>query len=161
MYKLLSNGDMYLASRGLYTRIRSDLPHPHNREQIDLTRLRIQRLTDLTADEIEYLMQESRRLIRRAVKSLEQERWYREQMSNNTRDYRLAQLRHEYYWSRYNQKYHETGRLDFWSWMKHHKPREYHGFNGLQHEPKERRTRWLAVRTQASDRTREWFKSAD
>lgn len=158
MYKLLSNNDMYDPRRGLYIRLRSDLPHPQNREQIELTRLRIQKLADLQEHEIDYLMSESRRLIRQPTKSLEQERWYRKQMSDNVRDYRLAQLRHEYYWSKYNARYFQTGRLDFWSWMKQHRALEYHSFNGLQYEPKKRRERWIAVRTQASDRTFEWFK---
>lgn len=160
MFETFSNGDMYDPRRGLYIRLRSDLPHPQNREQIDLTRLSIQKLHHLHEHEIDYLMQESRRLIRRPTKSgLEQERWYRKIMSDNVQEYRLAQLRHDYCWSKYNTKYFETGRLDFWSWMKQHRPREYHSFNGLQHEPKERRARWLAVRSQASDRTFNWFKN--
>lgn len=159
MYKLLSNGEMYDSRRGLYIRLNPELPHPQNREQIDLTRLRIQKLANLQEHEIDYLMQESRRLIRQPTKSLEQERWYRKQMSDNVRDYRLAQLRGDYYWSKYNAKYFETGRMDFWSWMKQHRPRAYHSMNGLQYEPKKRRERWLAVRSQASDRTFAWFRN--
>lgn len=157
MYIHLSNNDMYDPKRGLYIRVRVDLPHPQNREQICLTRLRVQKLIDLKEQEIDYLMEESRRLIRRPTKSLEQERWYRKCVEDNVRDYRLAQLRSDYYWSKYNQKYFDTGRLDFWSWVKQHRPREYHSFNGLQYEPKERRDRWLAVREQASDRVFSWF----
>lgn len=149
---------MYDPGRGLYIRLLPDLPHPQNRQQIELTRLRVQNLAGLEDEEIDYLMSESRRLVRLPVKSLEQERWYRKRVSDNVRDYRLAQLRHDYYWSKYNQKYFDTGRLDFWSWVKQHRPREYHSFNGLQYEPKERRARWLAVRSQASDRTFNWFK---
>jgi hypothetical protein len=159
MYKHLSNGLMYDTTRGLIIRLNPDQPHPQNREQIELTRVRVDRLGDLQEHEIDYLMQESRRLIHQPVKSLEQERWYREQMSDNVRDYRLARLRGEYCDSRYNQKYFETGRLDFWSWMKQHRSREYHSFNGLQYEPKERRKRWVAVRSQASDRVFSWFKN--
>lgn len=155
----LSNGEMYDPRRGLYIRLRSDLPHPQNREQIDLTRLRIQRLANLEEHEIDYLMQESRRLIHQPTKSLEQERWYRQRVSDNVRDYRLAQLKSDYSWSKYNQKFFETGRLDFWSWVKQHRPKSYHSFNGMQYEPKERRERWLAVRNQASDRTFSWFKN--
>ena len=150
---------MYDPQRGLIIRLNHDLPHPQNREQIELTRLRIQKLEDLHEHEIDYLMRESRRLIRLPVKSLEQERWYRKQMSDRTRDYRLHQLRHDYYWSKYNAKFFETGRLDFWSWVKQHRPRAYHSMNGLQYEPKDRRDRWMAVRTQASDRTFQWFKN--
>lgn len=159
MYKLLSNGEMYYPGRGLYIRLRPDLPHPQNREQIELTRLNIQKLQDLHEHEIDYLMHETRRLIRMPVKSLEQQRWYRKQHSDNVRDHRLSQLRSDYYWSKYNANYFDTGRLDFWSWMKQHKPKEYHSMNGLQYEPKKRRTRWLAVRSQASDRMFAWFKN--
>lgn len=158
MYKHLSNGLMYDSNRGLIIRLNPDLPHPQNREQIELTRLSIHKLEDLHEHEIDYLMHESRRLIRLPVKSLEQERWYREQMSDRARDYRLAQLRHDYYWSKYNVEFFKTGRLDFWSWVKQQHPRAYHSMNGLQYEPKQRRARWLAVRSQASDRTFAWFK---
>ena len=157
-YKQLSNGLMYDPHRGLIIRLRSDLPHPQNRDQIELTRVRIQKLADLQEPEIDYLMRESRRLIHMPVKSLEQERWYRKRMSDNTRDYRLAQLRHDYCWSKYNTKFFDNGRLDFWSWMRRHRPREFHSMNGLQYEPKQRRARWMAVRSQASDRVFEWFK---
>lgn len=150
---------MYDARRGLIIRLNPDLPHPQNREQIELTRIRIERLSDLQQSEIDYLMHETRRLIRVPVRSLEQERWYREQMSDRVRDYRIAQLQGDYYWSKYNTKYFETGRLDFWSWMKQHRPRAYHSMNGLQYEPKDRRDRWIAVRTQASDRTFSWYTS--
>lgn len=149
---------MYDSRRGLIIRLNPDLPHPQNREQIELTRVRIERLGDLQESEIDYMMRESRRLIHVPVRSLEQERWYRKQMSDRTRDYRLAQLRGDYYWSKYNAKYFETGRLDFWSWLKQHRAREYHSMNGLQYEPKQRRARWMAVRSQASDRTFAWFK---
>jgi len=149
---------MYDPHRGLIIRLRSDLPHPQNRDQIELTRVRIQKLADLQEPEIDYLMRESRRLIRMPVKSLEQERWYRKCMSDNTRDYRLAGLRQDYCWSKYNTKFFDNGRLDFWSWMRRHRAREYHSMNGLQYEPKHRRDRWLAVRSQASDRVFEWFK---
>lgn len=159
MYKLLSNGDMYDPRRGLYIRLRQDLPHPQNREQIELTRLRIQKLTDLQQQEIDYLMHETRRLIRMPVKSLEQQRWYQQQRSDHTQDYRLARLRGDYYWSKYNTKYFDTGCLDFWSWMKQHRPKEYHSMNGMQYEPEKRRERWLAVRNQASDRTFAWFNN--
>jgi len=158
MFKLLSNGHQYDPRRGLIMRLNPDLPHPHNREQIELTRVRIQKLVDLQQTELDYLMHESRRLIHMPVKSLEQERWYRKRMSDNTRAYRLAQLRQDYCWSKYNTKYFETGRLDFWSWVRQHRAREYHSMNGLQYEPKHRRDRWLAVRSQASDRVFEWFK---
>lgn len=149
---------MYDPHRGLIIRLRDDLPHPQNREQIELTRIRIQKLGDLQESELDYLMSESRRLIRLPVKSLEQERWYRKRMSDNTRDYRLARLQQDYCWSKYNTKYFETGRLDFWSWMKLHRAHAYHSMNGLQYEPKNRRDRWKAVRSQASDRVFEWFK---
>ena len=159
MFKLLSNGEMYDPRRGLYMRLRSDLPHPQNREQIELTRLRIQKLDNLRADEIDYLMRETRRLIRMPVTSLEQQRWYQQQHSDNVRDHRLSQLRGDYYWSKYNTNYFDTGRLDFWSWMKQHNSKAYHSMNGLQYEPKKRRARWLAVRNQASDRAFSWFKN--
>lgn len=149
---------MYDTRRGLYIRLLPDLPHPQNREQIELTRLRVQKIADLQEHEIDYLIEESRRLVHLPLKSLEQERWYKNITTNNIRDYRLAQLRNDYYWSKYNARYFDTGCLDFWSWMKRHRACEFHSFNGLQYEPKERRKRWMAVRSQASDRVFEWFK---
>ena len=159
MFKLLSNGLMYDPHRGLIIRLNPDLPHPQNREQIRLDRVRIDRFGKLETDELRYLIEETRRLIREPVTSLETQRWYRKIRSDEIRDHRISQLRSEYYWSKYNTNYFDTGRLDFWSWMKQHRPREYHSFNGLQYEPKERRERWIAVRTQASDRTFSWYTS--
>lgn len=150
---------MYDPRRGLLIRLRKDLPHPQNREQIRLDRIRIDRFGKLETHELRYLIEETRRLIREPVKSLETQRWYRKIRSDEIQDHRISQLKHEYYWSKYNANFFETGRLDFWSWVKQHRPREYHSINGLQYEPKERRDRWIAVRTQASDRVFSWYTS--
>lgn len=98
MFKLLSNGDMYDTRRGLYMCVDKDKPSPQNKQQTDLTRLRVQKLVDLQDHELDYLMNESRRLTRLPLKSLEYEPWYRENNHQRRREYFIHQLQHDYYW---------------------------------------------------------------
>lgn len=151
MYRHLSTGDMYDPRRGLYISIDKDKPSPQNRQQIELTRLRIQKLVDLQDDELDYLMSESRRLLRLPLKSLEYEPWYIKNKSQIHREYFVRGLQHEYYWKWYMtthmkytreqldaMPYHERQtkkheRLtppEFWNWVETSLPLQYHALWG-------------------------------
>ena len=145
--KHLSNGAKYDPIRGLYIRIMPDLPHPQNREQISLGRLRVVCLANLTDDELDYLRSENRRLIHLPIKSCKEELWYKENTSRNLLEHRRRQLQHEYYWSG-GYAFYGRKHMEFWSWMKKFKPNQYHAFNGLQFVPEKQKQKILAVRKQ-------------
>lgn len=142
---------MYDPQRGLYICIDKDKPSPQNRQQTDLTRLRVQKLVDLQDHELDYLMSESRRLLRLPLKSLEYEPWYRQNNHQRYREYFIRGLQHDYYWEWHmtvhmkytreqldNMPYHERQtkkheRLtppEFWNWMETSRPLQYHALWG-------------------------------
>ena len=151
MFKLLSNGDMYDTRRGLYMCVDKDKPSPQNKQQTDLTRLRVQKLVDLQDHELDYLVNESRRLIRLPLKSLEYEPWYRQNNHQRHREYFIHQLQHDYYWevcskiqykytkeqldkmpwteSRHKKHEHVLGPT-MWEWVERHRPNQYHALWG-------------------------------
>ena len=142
---------MYDPRRGLYISIDKDRPSPQNKQQLDLTRLRIQKLVDLQDHEMDHLINESRRLIRLPLKSLEYEPWYRKNNNQIHREYLIRELQHDYYWEwymttrmKYTKKqlddmpYHDRQvkkheRLpipEFWNWLETARPNQYHALWG-------------------------------
>ena len=151
MVELLSNGDMYDPSRGLYMRIDKNKPHPQNRQQTELTRLRVQKLEALEDHELDHLMNESRRLVRQPVKSLEYEPWYKKHNSRIKREYFIRELQHDYFWEwhmtthmkytreqldnmphneRQQKKHERQSAPEFWNWLETDYPNQFHALWG-------------------------------
>jgi hypothetical protein len=151
MVELLSNGDMYDPRRGLYMHINKEKPHPQNRQQIDLTRLRVQKLADLEDAELDHLLNESRRLVRQPVKSLEYEPWYVKHTSRIKREHVIRGLQHDYFWEwhmtthmkytreqldnmPYNERQHKKHERqsvpEFWCWLETSRHNQYHALWG-------------------------------
>ena len=153
---------MYCPKRGLYICIDKEKPSPQNRQQIELTRLRVQKLVDLQDDELSYLMNESRRLVSLPMKSLEHEPWYRQNNNRRHREYMTHGLRHDYWWevcSKIQYKYtkeqlekmpwpesrhkkHErVFGPTFWEWVKRERPNQYHALWGHKNANHTRKTK--------------------
>ena len=95
MYRYLSNGSMYDKLNRVYIEFDRTKPQPHNRIQTPLFYLNVRKITDLTAEELTYLMCETRLSKPECVKT---QRWYIEAERKRRREYDIRSLQHDYYW---------------------------------------------------------------
>ena len=95
MYKYLSNGSMYDKLHRVYIEFDQNKPQPHNRIQTPLFYLNVRKITDLTAEELTYLMCETRLSKPACVKT---QRWYIELDRKRRREYDIHSLQHDYWW---------------------------------------------------------------
>lgn len=159
MYKHLSNGCMYDATRQLYIEFDQTKPQPHNRKQTLLFYLHVRKIADLTAEELTYLLQESRRAQPPDVK---QQKWYKDLDHKRHREHMIHRLKHDYWWavcSKIQYKYtkeqldnmpwtearHKKHERVFgptlWEWVKKARPNQYHALWGHQNANNKRKTK--------------------
>jgi hypothetical protein len=137
---------MYDPRRGLYIRFQPDLPHPQNRKQISLDRLRVQSIRSLADDELDYLRSEVRRLLHLPIKSCKGEWWYKKHDEKLRRQDLIHEMQVEYYDTEYLIT--KKNGIPFWKWVRKYKSAQYHALYGLQYLSKEQVERWKAVRQQ-------------
>ena len=159
MYKHMSNGAMYDPKRFMYIEFDDSKPQPHNRTQTPLFYLNIKKLQNLTDQEMDYMIQESRSSKPPCVK---QQKWYKDAMYQRHREYMIAMLKHDYWWevcAKIQYKYTKE-QLDkmpwtesrhkkhervlgptLWEWVKKARPNQYHALWGHQNANYKRKTK--------------------
>lgn len=118
---------LYDQNRLMLIEFDPDLPAPQNRKQRYIEFVSIQQLQGLTTEEIEMLRHDTRAAIR-LNRPCDYTLWvWKQQMkSKHCRDYLWTQMQHEYFWSKYNADFWNTGRVSFGEWLKRCRPAQYH-----------------------------------
>ena len=139
---------MYDELNRLYIEFDQTKPQPHNRIRTPLFYLNVRRITNLTDDELTYLMSETRLIKPPCVKS---QLWYIQASHRQRREDMIHELNCDYYeevcskihykytkeqldkmpWTEARHKKHE--RLigpTIWEWTERHRPNQFHALWG-------------------------------